>query len=82
MRYVLSLIVVASVAAGQQPSPMPGPSAELREKMKQFGRGQGKLNTGDIADDFTLKVQRSNEQISLSHFRGVKPVALIFGSYT
>ena len=37
---------------------------------------------GDIAPDFELYDVNGRNQIRLSEFRGKKPVALIFGSYT
>ena len=37
---------------------------------------------GSEAPDFELSKLGSNERVRLSAFRGEKPVALIFGSYT
>ena len=37
---------------------------------------------GDLAPDFSLFDISGEESITLSDFRGKKPVALIFGSYT
>lgn len=37
---------------------------------------------GDLAPDFTLTDSSGTETVTLSKFRGVKPVALVFGSYT
>jgi peroxiredoxin len=37
---------------------------------------------GETAPDFTLKQVGSDERVSLSGFRGKRPVGLIFGSYT
>ena len=37
---------------------------------------------GDTAPDFTLFDASGQESVTLSHFRGNKPVVLIFGSYT
>lgn len=37
---------------------------------------------GDEAPDFELPRLDSGERVRLSSFRGVKPVALIFGSFT
>ena len=37
---------------------------------------------GDIAPDFTLTDSSGTESVTLSDFRGVKPVALVFGSFT
>jgi hypothetical protein len=43
---------------------------------------EGTLREGDPAPDFKLKKLRSDETIQLSSFAGVRPVALVFGSYT
>ena len=37
---------------------------------------------GDVAPDFELQDPEGNVQIRLSDFRGKRPVALVFGSYT
>ncbi len=37
---------------------------------------------GDLAPDFTLTDSRGIESVTLSDFRGKKPVALVFGSFT
>ena len=37
---------------------------------------------GDLAPDFTLFDVTGTESVTLSDFRGTKPVALVFGSYT
>ena len=37
---------------------------------------------GEFPDDFHLKRLGSDERVRLSHFRGNRPVALAFGSYT
>ena len=37
---------------------------------------------GDIAPDFTLYDTEGKESVTLSDFRGKKPVALVFGSFT
>jgi peroxiredoxin len=37
---------------------------------------------GDIAPDFTLYDIEGKNSVTLSSFRGKKPVALVFGSYT
>jgi hypothetical protein len=38
--------------------------------------------TGDLAPDFELQHANGQESVRLSDYRGQKPVALIFGSYT
>lgn len=42
----------------------------------------GHLKVGDPAPDFTLETQDKKSRVQLSSFRGVKPVVLVFGSYT
>jgi len=42
----------------------------------------GHLKSGDLAPDFRLPVLHTQEMVQLASFRGQKPVALIFGSYT
>ena len=45
-------------------------------------RREGSLRPGDVATDFTLEPRDGGPAVTLSAFRGVKPVALVFGSYT
>ena len=42
----------------------------------------GKLQVGQPAPDFTLKSAGGGSTVSLSSFRGLRPVVLVFGSYT
>ena len=37
---------------------------------------------GDMAPDFTLYDAEGVDSVTLSEFRGVKPVGLVFGSFT
>ena len=50
--------------------------------MKEMGHGEGKLRVGDEAPDFDLKKTKAEERVLLSAWRGKKPVALLFGSFT
>ncbi|MGI9074659.1 MAG: hypothetical protein ACR2JB_25830 [Bryobacteraceae bacterium] len=43
---------------------------------------QGRVHVGDAAPDFTLPLLDHSSQVTLSSFRGTKPVVLVFGSYT
>ena len=43
---------------------------------------QGRLAVGDPAPDFTLPTHDHQATVTLSSFRGQKPVVLVFGSYT
>lgn len=38
--------------------------------------------TGDLAPDFELRDVHGVNPLRLSDFRGIKPVALVFGSFT
>src|SRR5688500_17785707 len=40
------------------------------------------LRVGDVAPDFTLPDQKRKTEVTLSSYRGKKPVVLVFGSYT
>ena len=42
----------------------------------------GQLREGDPAPDFTLRTLDRSGTVSLSSFRGSRPVVLVFGSYT
>jgi len=46
-----------------------------------WARG-GTLEEGGPAPDFTLPTHDKKGQVTLSSFRGRKPVVLVFGSYT
>jgi hypothetical protein len=48
----------------------------------KMGHGEGRLQVGDQAPDFELQFKKSPESVRLSSFRGDRPVALVFGSYT
>lgn len=45
-------------------------------------RDQMGPQVGDYPPDFSLKRLGSDERVCLSSFRGQRPVALVFGSYT
>ena len=45
-------------------------------------RDQSGPNEGEVAPDFELKRLGSVETVRISDFRGKRPVAMIFGSYT
>ncbi len=42
----------------------------------------GRLAQGDAAPDFTLRMLDRAGAVTLSSFRGQRPVVLVFGSYT
>ena len=62
---------------------MPGPAFLLFPFETLWSRARaGVLNVGDSAPDFRLRTLDKTAEVSLSSFRGSKPVVLIFGSYT
>ncbi|MFT5730879.1 MAG: peroxiredoxin [Desulforhopalus sp.] len=54
--------------------------SKLTKQQRQLEKKAPK--TGDMAPDFTLSDSTGTESVTLSDFRGKKPVALVFGSYT
>lgn len=52
---------------------------QLHESGRLFTDGP---EVGELAPDFVLKTPDGNSQVRLSNYRGKKPVALIFGSFT
>lgn len=42
----------------------------------------GALKPGDLAPDFDLEALDRKSRVRLSQYRGVRPVVLVFGSYT
>ena len=58
-------------------------SAEVRAALEAIlVRDETGPNVGEAAPDFSLKRLGSEERVRLSDFRGRRPVALAFGSYT
>ena len=57
---------------------------KYRRKLMKRQLGLNKLapKAGDLAPDFTLSDISGTESVTLSDFRGKKPVALVFGSFT
>lgn len=51
------------------------------ERLWRWARA-GQLRVGDRAPDFALRSHDSADRVSLSSFRGHRPVVLVFGSYT
>ncbi|MBM3769169.1 MAG: hypothetical protein FJW32_27625 [Acidobacteria bacterium] len=74
---VFAALIPFVLIAGAQP-----PSEEARAYVKEMGKGEGTLQAGDVAPDFTLRKSKSEESVTLSALRGVRPVALLFGRYT
>jgi AhpC/TSA family len=62
---------------------LPGPAFLLFPFETLWLRARsGTLHIGDQAPDFHLRTLDKTAEVSLSSFRGSKPVVLIFGSYT
>ena len=62
---------------------LPGPAFLLFPfETMWFHARAGTLQPGDPAPDFHLRTLDKTAEVSLSSFRGQKPVVLIFGSYT
>lgn len=61
------------------------PSRKAGEIITGAAKGErydDKLEVGDAAPDFTLSDPTGKRSVTLSDFRGKRPVVLIFGSYT
>jgi cytochrome oxidase Cu insertion factor (SCO1/SenC/PrrC family) len=72
----LSLILLGSLAA-QKPR-----QGEVNTPPARNERHPTTLRAGDVAPDFTLPDQTGKKEVTLSSFKGKKPVVLIFGSHT
>jgi hypothetical protein len=70
------LFVAARIIADQ------GRGDEVNAPPARGERHQDSLKVGDPAPDFTLPDPQGTRQVTLSTFRGKKPVVLVFGSYT
>ena len=58
-------------------------SAELQTRLDAvMRRNDMGPNEGEVPPNFKLRRMGTGEQVELSSFRGKKPVALVFGSYT
>jgi len=53
---------------------------QVRKQQKQLDARAPKV--GDLAPDFTLYDPQGETSVTLSSFRGKRPVALVFGSFT
>lgn len=61
--------------------PMPAMMVLPFERLWSSAR-QGTLQAGDVAPEFRLPLQDRSGEVSLAVHRGVRPVVLVFGSYT
>jgi len=65
----------------QQERPRPG-AKKRRPAPNRPMRHPDKLQQGDLAPTFSLKSLDGKKSFALADFKGKKPVALVFGSYT
>jgi len=82
---LVSLLVVMRqpVLFGQVMSRVPKPLFMIIPfKQMWFLVRAGHLQVGDPAPEFSLPTGDRKARVRLSSFRGLKPVVLIFGSYT
>jgi Ca2+-binding EF-hand superfamily protein len=81
--------IVPAPTPPQPTRPMPPQMRKMMVATLTNGLIAGELGSilegpriGDQAPDFTLKTQDGQQTITLSQFRGQKPVVLVFGSFT
>ena len=81
---VLGAMSQSPVAFGRFMKYAPAPLVwgVLPAKQMWLAARAGDLKVGDPAPDFTLPLRDGSRRVALSASRGVRPVALIFGSYT
>jgi peroxiredoxin len=73
----------SNTVAGKTLSALPGPAFMLLPLEPMWTRARrGALEVGQPAPDFDLPTLDGTARVRLSAQRGVKPVVLIFGSYT
>jgi hypothetical protein len=72
------------ILVGSEHTPSMGTLIRLRKQEKAWQERfePGAPKPGDVAPDFELRDVDGDNPIRLSDYRGKKPVALIFGSYT
>jgi hypothetical protein len=80
------LVAAPPIALTQEPAPaqpaIPENQPEADSLLQRLRRGPDPVKAGDEAPDFSLKSADGKQVVTLSTFRGKKPVALVFGSYT
>jgi predicted dehydrogenase len=77
-----SVMAKARRAISQPRVPATGRTGEVNTPPARGERQRDRLKVGDPAPDFTLPDSAGKKEVTLSNFRGKKPVVLIFGSYT
>ena len=81
MRWVIWIAMGAALAA-RIPDEQQQRQELKQELKKKMAARKDKFQVGDAAPDFRLKIRGGGKSISLSSYRGKRPVALVFGSYT
>ena len=74
----------------KKPAPTPRQDAFVGKTVKNSKHGMGLIRArgrnvpkvGQVAPDFTLERADGKGSIKLSSFRGLRPVVLVFGSFT
>lgn len=71
----------------QMPAPPPGMMPSQRTLLTglfsgELGSAQPGPKLGAMAPDFTLTTENGKQTVTLSDYRGKKPIVLIFGSFT
>ena len=62
---------------------MPSPQILLKGLFEgEIGSFREGPSVGRLAPDFRLKLHDGDKEVSLSDYRGKKPVVLVFGSFT
>lgn len=75
---LLILITALPGCASSEKKRMSRRMGEMPEKYKNDGAPQ----VGDVAYLFKLKTVEGDKEVDLASFKGDRPVALFFGSYT
>lgn len=77
----VKLLLLLALLVACESSTLADPGAR-KKRGPRPERVPDNLKQGDVAPDFKLKSVDGKRQVHLSSFRGERPVALIFGSYT
>ncbi len=75
---MLVLLTALPGCAGSKKKRMRARMGEIPEKYKNDGAPQ----VGDVAYLFKLKTVEGDKEVDLASFKGDRPVAIFFGSYT
>lgn len=79
---VLGLLALPALGRAQTTEPKAPPEASAEAQGDESAARAKAPAAGEQAPDFTLATLDGKKKITLSSFRGNKPVILIFGSYT